>query len=347
MEVWDAQALIEISRGFDREREERREIALGYREYDWYGYVTDEGFGARPFVFSLFRGQNKRYLPMLPAIARGYEVNDGQLWERALIDQARFILRIAQSWWFARELEYHPIVSHATEQKVKLDKIAIAQHYGIPTGYLDLTDNFSISAFFATCQETADGWQPLSEGIGVVYRVYLNGSFSNPWSEYKPLGPQPLPRPTEQCAWVAELPISHSFDEWPNVEIMQFYQDSSVGEYFMNKFDSGKTLFPVDPLADVAHEILLSGEIPKVLVEAAISTFAEDPHGIRQHRISDIRLELSRLVTLVDYRRLLTEKQIASLTEDFEWRKKMLSDIKVRWRAVRDEPDLFVSEHKG
>lgn len=347
MKTWNAKELTKISRDSDRAREERRDIAHGFREFDWYGYETEEGFGAKRFVFSLFRGQNKMYLPMLPAIARGFEINDGELWERTPIDQAKFILRIAQSWWFSNELKRHPVHGHATEQKIKLDKIALAQHYGVPTGYLDLTDDFSVSGFFATCQETPNGWQPISNGVGVIYRIFLEGTFSNPWSEYKPLGPQPLPRPTEQCAWVTELPISHSFDNWPNVKMMRFNHDPSVGEYFLNKFDGGKALFPDDPLAEVAQEILVSDEIPRELIDAAITTFAEVPYGIRKNQIEDIRIQLSRLVSLVNYRRLLTDEQIASLTDDFKWREKMLSDIKVRWRAVQDVPELASSIKKG
>lgn len=347
MKVFDAQALIEISREFDREREERREIARGFREYDWYGYTTDEGFGAIRFVFSLFRGQTNRHVPMLPAIARGFKTNAGQLWERTTSDQAKIILRIAQSWWFAHELKYHPVTGHAAKQKLKLNKIGMAQHYGIPTGYLDLTDNFSVGAFFATCHETTGGWQPMSDGIGVVYRIELNGSFSNPFGQYLPLGPQPLPRPTEQCAWVTELPITHSFDGWPNVQIMKLHQDASVGEHFLEKYDGGKALFPDDPLADVAQEILKCGEIPSELVEAAIETFANDPDGIKPDQINDIRIELSRLTKSSNYRRLLSEQQIAKLTDDFEWREKMLQDIKVKWRAVADVPELSISNQTG
>ena len=274
---------------------------------------------------------------MFPAIARGLASTNGELWERPAVDQARIVLRLAQSWWFARELDHHPVTSHAASQRVRLDRIALAQHYGIPTGYIDLTDDFDVAAFFATCRETPEGWVPVEDGIGVVYRIELQ-DLTSPFGGYKPLGPQPLPRPTEQCAWVAELPITHSFDGWPGVMIMQFHHRRAVGEHFRDKFGKGTALFPRDPLAEVAAEIIGCREIPTALVEKALKSFAADPNGIRSQQLPAVQQELANLATPIGYRRVLTEAQISSLIEDFEWRKRMLSDIKVRWRMVRDEP---------
>jgi len=329
--IFDASVLLDISQHFVNYRAQRKNI--------WYGHAADEDgyWGAIPFVDSLFRGQNQRHLPMFPSIVRGLESSTGELWERPAVDQARIVLRLAQSWWFAQELDYHPVTSHAASQHLRLDRIALAQHYGIPTGYLDLTDDFDVAAFFATCRETPEGWIPVEDGIGVIYRIELK-DLTNPFGEYKPLGPQPLPRPTEQCAWVAELPITHSFDGWPQVMIMQFQHVRAVGEHFLDKFDHGKALFPRDPLADVASEIINCREIPKALAEKALKSFADDPHGIHSDQVAAVQHELTQLATQIDYRRVLTEAQVSSLLEDFEWRKRMLADIKVRWRMVRSEP---------
>ena len=119
-QVFDANALLDISQGFANHR-----VA---REQAWYGYRDGDHWGALPFVSELFRGQNRCYLPMLPAIARGLEINTGNLWERSPRDQAKFVVRLAQSWWFARELDHHPITSHAASQKLILDRMALAQH---------------------------------------------------------------------------------------------------------------------------------------------------------------------------------------------------------------------------
>ncbi len=328
--IFAASALLDISADYQDHRAQREQVRYGYSDGDYWGAI--------PFVSDIFRGQNQRYLPMLPSIMRGLEVNNsGALWESPLGDQTKIILRLAQSWWFGRELDYHPITSHAESQKLKLDRIALAQHYGIPTGYLDLTDDFNVGAFFATCREVRGSWEPVAEGVGIIYRVQLK-DLRNPFGRYEPLGPQLLPRPSEQCAWVTELPITHSFDGWPDVMVMQFNQDKSVGEHFLRKFDGGKTLFPFDPLADVAAEIIGCREIPTILVERAIDSFATDPLGVRPDQVVTIRRQLSQSITMIDYRRLLTEERVSALRSDFEWRKKMLAEVKVRWRMVRAEP---------
>jgi len=275
---------------------------------------------------------------MLPSIARGLESSDvGELWRSSVSDQAKLVLRLAQSWWFSRELAHHPIATHATRQHLDLDPIALAQHYGIPTGYLDLTDDFNVSAFFATCRATNRGWETVESGIGVVYRVILK-KLDNPFGQYMPLGPQQLPRPTEQCAWVAELPLFHSFEGWPDVSMAQFHHDKRVGEHFLNMFAGGNRLFPPDPLADVAAEILACHEVPADLVEAALDSFARDPCGLRTEQLPSLRKEITQLATLVNNRRLLTDQNVSSLLANSEWRERMLADAKVKWRLVRRVP---------
>jgi hypothetical protein len=334
VQIRDGKALLEISRGFEDHRIRREQV--------WYGYQDGDSWGAIPFVNALFRGQNKRHGSMLPSIARGLESTTGdQLWEKPPLDQARIILRLAQSWWFAREIDYHPISAHAAEQKLKLDRIALAQHYGIPTGYLDLTDDFNVAGFFAACRpcKSSDGWEPVEEGVGIIYRVDLDGAgLDNPFGRYMPIGPQILPRPTEQCGWVTELPLVPSFDGWPGVMQMQFHQERAIGEHFLDLFHGGWGLFPPDPLADVANEIMACQEVPSVFIEEGIKSFAEDPAGIRPDQVSEVRRELSKLIAEIDYRRLLTEEQVSGLTADFEWRKRMLSEAKVNWRLVRSVP---------
>lgn len=328
MQIAPASVLLEISKDYADHRSRR--------EGSWYGYTEGKNWGAIPFaVSSLYRGQNTRHSSMLPSIARGLQSTDiGEIWRSSISDQAKIVLRLAQSWWFSRELTHHPISHHAANQHLDLDPIALAQHYGIPTGYLDLTDDFNVSAFFATCHETKNGWEPVDTGVGVIYRVNLN-KFETPFGRYAPLGPQQLPRPSEQCAWVTELPLCHSFEGWPDVDMMQFHHDRHVGEHFLEMYAGGERLFPPDPLAGVAAEILACREIPMDLVEAALDSFANDPSGILTEHFPALRKEISALANQVSYRRLLTDQYVAPFLTDQEWREKMLMDVKVNWRAVR------------
>jgi hypothetical protein len=331
MHTVKAQILLDISNDYIDHRSKR--------DNSWFGYSDGEFWGATPFAVSyLFRGQTSYYSPMLPSIARGLQATDiVNIWESPFTDQAKIILRFAQSWWFSRELNLHPISTHASNLKLDLDPIALAQHYGIPTGYLDLTDDFNVSAFFATCRLTKYGWEPIDKGVGVIYRAALM-SLNTPIGYYTPLGPQPLPRPTEQCAWVAELPFCHSFENWPNVSILQFHHNKQVGEHFLKMFNGGEGLFPPDPLAEVANEILTCDEIPSIFIELAFESLSSDPYGIKIEHMQILQKEIAKQTSIVSDKKLLTNQQVSTLLNDEAWRKKMLADIKVRWRAIRRIP---------
>lgn len=328
MKIVPASALLDISKDYADHRSQR--------ENSWYGYVDGKIWGATPFAVSaLYRGQTAHHLPFLPSIARGLQSTDiDMLWKSSIADQAKIVFRLAQSWWFSRELSRHPIAKHAAHQRLDLDPIALAQHYEIPTGYLDLTDDFNVSAFFATCHCTPNGWEPVESGIGVIYRVILK-TLENSFGRYTPLGPQQLPRPTEQCAWVAELPLCHSFEGWPNVSMLKFHHDKRIGAHFLNLFADGELLFPPDPLADIAKEILNCREIPSNLVDAAIDSFASDPCGVQAKQVPALRKEIAKLATLVNYRKLLTDQHTSPLLSDSEWCRIMLADVKVNWKVVR------------
>lgn len=331
MKIVSASTLLEISKNYEDHRVRR--------EGSWYGYTEEKTWGAFPFAVSyLYRGQNTRHTPMLPSIARGLQSTEiREIWNCSISDQAKLIFRLAQSWWFSRELEHHPISHNAARHNLDLDPIALAQHYGIPTGYLDLSDDFNVSAFFATCRETKNGWEPVNTGIGIIYRVKLN-SFKTPFGRYIPLGPQQLPRPSEQCAWVTELPLGHSFEGWPDVDMLLFHHDQYIGEHFLKMYEGGKCLFPPDPLSIIAEEILSCREIPVDLVDAAFDSFANDPSGILKENIPVLRKEIALLATKVSYRRLLTDQLISPFLADKEWREKTLSDVNVKWRAIRRIP---------
>lgn len=331
MQTQSATILLEIAKNYADHRTRR--------ENSWYGYANGETWDAIPFAASnLYRGQNARHFPLLPSIARGLTCNDiVEISKIPLSDQATLILRQAQSLWFHRELTRHPIAKHALSQRIDLNEIALAQHYGIPTGYLDLTDDFNVSAFFATCQQTRYGWEPVTSGIGVIYRTTLN-SFKTPFDEYVPLGPQRLPRPTEQCAWVTELPLCHSFEGWPNVSMLAFEHNRAIGEYFLGMFNGGSKLFPPDPLSEVADEILACNEIPSDCVDLILESYIGDPFGPLTKEFPAIRREISKLAVPICYRRLLTEQQISTLLTDPAWSEKMLTDVTANWRLVRRIP---------
>ena len=88
-------------------------------------------------------------------------------------------------------------------ERLSVDKIALAQHYELDTGYLDLSHDFDVAAFFATCYRRGAEWQPQIDGIGIAYRIELSRIPHGPLKFAQAVGLQPLPRPEQQRAWVA------------------------------------------------------------------------------------------------------------------------------------------------
>src|SRR5262249_9051448 len=86
----------------------------------------------------LFRGQGKRYLPCVSTVARGLGVNVRLLHELSEPHQARLIANMIRTEWYVRLLRETSAAKWLNENRIAIDEMAVAQHYGLPTGYIDL-----------------------------------------------------------------------------------------------------------------------------------------------------------------------------------------------------------------
>src|SRR5438105_2948874 len=142
----------------------------------------------------LFRGQVTRYDRCIPAASRGLDPKARNLTELNNRDQARMITNLARTWWFVDVLRQTPPLRWMNEQRLFIDEVAVAQHYGLPTGYLDLTQSFEVATFFASCRYDTQTkqWEPVGEGEGVIYAVDWHQSpFRGP---VRPIHLQVFPR---------------------------------------------------------------------------------------------------------------------------------------------------------
>lgn len=240
----------------------------------------------------LFRGQNRHHEPSLTSLGRGIEIDSDSL---SLIDQTRFAERIIRRVWFINELKKHPAALWLAEQRLDCFDLALAQHYGIPTGYMDMSESFDVSCFFATCRVGDDGkWQPCSEGIGVVYLLHTNQIKIGPDTSL-PIGLQVLPRPKEQFGWVVNCGIHCNFEDIPGLMILKFEHDKSVSQYFLDKFNNGESLFPPDTMADIAKKILCSTLLPKALTGTVINDLRRQMKNITAE-VEDIQAAMIKLL---------------------------------------------------
>lgn len=262
-----------------------------------WSMVTDDTTGKGKLIrtaisLPLYRGQYKHFDPSWPSICRDFQRNTSRVADLNLGDRARFFKALVLNRWFAAELAKHPMMIWAQSQNILVDSIAIAQHYGIPTAYVDLSESFAIAAFFATCKfikETAS-WEPMTSGEGVIYCV----QFTVMDARISPICYQPFPRPTQQWAWAAELRLGESFLHTPTLNALSFEHDRRVGEEMLKRFDGGLRLLPPDPSARLAAAMGVASELPSIHVEEVESWLANDPMGLSAEEARMTRLSLQK-----------------------------------------------------
>lgn len=280
----------------------------------------------------LYRGQIKHFDPSWPSISRNFSRNKSLVSDLTPEDRASLFKRLVLNRWFATELQKHPMMQWANSEGIEVDLIAIAQHYGIPTAYFDLSESFAIAAFFATCRMVGDTghWEPMAEGSGVIYCIQAMAGDPR----ISAICHQPFPRPSFQWAWIAELRLGESLLQAPSLQSIHFEHDQRVGEALLEKFDGGLKLFPPDPSARLASEMCKTSDLPVIHVDEVEAWLANDPKGLSLEEVKIVRRDLQkqgvRFVTAsqVAYSQqdlFLAEKEWSQMNGDF------YQDVSVRY----------------
>ncbi|MFP4573873.1 MAG: FRG domain-containing protein, partial [Desulfobacterales bacterium] len=169
---------------------------------------------------------------------------------------------------FEEAIGEHPYVRVAEktlflDNPLHIDKQGIAQHYGLCTDRIDLTSNFDVASFFATCKwdKEQNRFMPIksSSKLGVIYRVLhvfmmKNTQTKEGESAFSFVGWQPLPRPEQQRACSLCMQKGEDFIHIPTVQRYYFQHDGAISERIWNEFEQGKTLFPEDKAAILANK---------------------------------------------------------------------------------------------
>jgi hypothetical protein len=215
----------------------------------------------------LFRGQTSVYEPCIATIYRGLPFD----WKAYTdSDLLHLLVSHARVNWFVEHLRHHPFGRWAVSQRIDINTLAIAQHYGLPTHYIDLTESPAVGGFFAACDifkgpfPGAVDCRPSSKKTGILYRVRWHNLH---FASCRPIGLQPFPRPKEQWAWTYELWYGEDFqsprcEQQPCVESLLFEHNTALADYFLDRFDGGRDLFPADVMAEIADQIKNSQFLP-------------------------------------------------------------------------------------
>ena len=184
-------------------------------------------------------------------------------------------------------------MSWMASQKIAFDETAVAQHYGLPTGYVDLSQSLDVSTFFACCKwdSNSEEWRPVGDGEGVIYMVDVRHPDC---VTVKPVCLQAFPRPSEQWAWAHKIEMSQDFDMFPHVRKFMFRHDFAASERILNRFDGGAALFPQDPLSRVANMIMCGNSVPRSIGKTVVEALIEDPLGLPGAEVQSVLAEVEQ-----------------------------------------------------
>lgn len=214
------------------------------------GKHGDNRVVAAPKPFSpLFRGQNTFYRKCYPSLFRK---------EWSIPEELE---RLVQMEDFKVILDDNPEIQDMLKSGLQVNYNGLAQHYGIETNIIDLTNSFGVAAFFATSDYDSENaiYKPIEETYrqGVIYFL-PTGMFSNlkqglgygdDDDDYAiwPIGLEALPRPGEQRGFGAHMKKGVDFN---TIEPCRFFfrQNKSSSLMCQESFKWGKMLFPDDPM---------------------------------------------------------------------------------------------------
>lgn len=186
----------------------------------------------------LFRGQNEYYAPCFPSLYR-------RSW-----NTTEELERLVQMEDFKTILNQHPEVLDIQNVGLTVNYKGLAQHYGIETDIMDLTNSFGVAAFFATSRydSQADRYYPIMDMIhkGVIY-FYPPGMFDVSFSnkpKVTPIGLEVLPRPGEQRGFGMQMEKDEDFNHACPIRFFLLAYPSSIVRMFQ-KVQWRYNAFPV------------------------------------------------------------------------------------------------------
>ncbi len=265
------------------------------KERTWtYVHCSEGGVKMLPTTSPryLYRGQTKRHSPCVSQIARPAKKLVRTLAELPKSEALSIIANLIRDDWYCSELHKHPVYEWAELHKVNIPKIEFAQHYGVPTGLIDMTESLEVALFFAT-HEFKDGvYQECLDGIGIVYRVDWASAAPEVAARFKPIAIQPFARPFRQWAWSCELILGEDFEDCPGHEAVQFTHDKEFAHKCRSFAEADGALFPPDPMADAAVKICKSSVFPAGIAEQVLKDISSDPEGQPNETVEGLRRAL-------------------------------------------------------
>ena len=244
--------------------------------YDWsktghYLLMRDEKQGIPVLlptsrtVFTFYRGQSQYHEKCLPSLYRfeGARLEEETL--RSHLQTAEMILL----------MKSHPVIMSIESGGIMHEKLGLvrlpvmydglAQHYGIKTCYMDLTNDIWCAAFFAAT--TYDGEyhpvvmtedMPFKKRYGVLYMLdyspnHGDSNFSK--DNILPIGLQYFNRPGKQSALVMAMQDLKDLHKHSRLKLVFFRHDTEASSLIYTLSQFGKQFLTDDPFEKMVKAI--------------------------------------------------------------------------------------------
>jgi hypothetical protein len=258
---------------------------------NWAPFRRDEGgYSILPIdgIRYLYRGQTQRYSPCLPTLTRRVTKPARRLSELPESERNEVLGNFIRSHWYCSELDQHPTFKWFEAKQWHIPRIEFAQHYGMPTGLIDVTESLEIALFFAT-HEFVDGKpQVRKKGMGILYRLDWAQAEQHVSTRFKPIAIHPFHRPFRQLAWTCELSLGESFEMCPGLTAVEFQQDEDFGNQIRALAEAKGELLPADPMATIAQTINNTFELPIKIATDTLADICSDPNGLPNESVKSL-----------------------------------------------------------
>ena len=222
-----------------------------------------------------YRGENQIFSKSVPSLSR--KLNQFNNEEDKELYKLVADMRIAEFGMFLFEFDY--VKNWATSYSDVLFE-ALAQHYGLETNWLDITNDFNVALFFATCYY--DGkekrWKPLTKEMteksnstkyGMIFHIpqsqvsaksmfNITGQYSSNDDEGEilnndvlPIGFQPFMRCHMQHGYGIRMVDEYPLQEDYTFEKLRFRHSEELSKEIYERMDQGRLIYPHEGLLDL------------------------------------------------------------------------------------------------